>query len=143
MLRTAAFVVLAAGVAAVLYAQDSRSVWDGVYTTQQATHGKELYSKNCAGCHGETLTGGESAPPLAGGDFLSNWNGLSVSELFERIRTTMPLNNPRSLSREVNTDILAYMFSVNEFPAGKTAMPTETDALKHIQIDMVKPEKKK
>ena len=142
MLRIWAFVLMAAGLAAVLYAQESRSVWDGVYTTDQAAHGKELYNKNCAGCHGDSLTGGESAPPLAGGDFISNWNGLSVGELFERIRTTMPLNNPRSLSREVNTDILAYIFSVNEFPPGKTAMPTGTDALKHIQIDMVKPEKK-
>ncbi len=143
MLRAAAFVVVAAGLALVVYAQESRSVWDGVYTTEQATHGKELYNKNCGGCHGEALTGGESAPPLAGGEFLSNWNGLSAGELFERIRTTMPLNNPRSLSREVNSSILAYMLSMNEFPAGKTALPSETESLKHIQIDMEKPEKKK
>ncbi|HLJ44670.1 MAG TPA: cytochrome c [Bryobacteraceae bacterium] len=142
MLRTAFNFVLAVGLVSVLVAQESRSVWDGVYTSDQAKHGKELYTKQCAGCHGESLTGGESAPPLAGGEFLSNWNGLSVGELFERIRTTMPLNNPRSLSREMNADILAFMFSVNEFPAGKTAMPNDAETLKHIQIDMVKPEKK-
>src|SRR5271163_112967 len=90
-----------------LRAQSTRSTWDGVYTDAQAKEGATLYSTNCASCHGEMLTGGEEAPPLAGSDFLSNWNGLSASDLFERIRTTMPLSKPQSLSREVNGNIMA------------------------------------
>ena len=46
---------------------ESRSVWDGVYTEEQARRGAALYGQECASCHGATLTGGESAPPLVGG----------------------------------------------------------------------------
>src|SRR5205807_9097952 len=62
------------------------SVWDGVYTDEQARRGEPLYHLRCAQCHGDKLTGGESAPPLTGGQFLSNWNGLTLDVLFERIR---------------------------------------------------------
>jgi len=46
----------------------SRSVWDGVYTEEQAKRGEPIYKKECAACHGDMLTGGESAPPLTGGE---------------------------------------------------------------------------
>jgi mono/diheme cytochrome c family protein len=123
-------------------AQTSRSVWDGVYTDAQAKRGQPYYGEQCASCHGATLEGGESAPALAGGEFLSNWNGLTVGDLFERMRTSMPLNKPGKLSREMNADILAYMLSVNQFPAGKTELPHATEVLKEIRIDATKPEKK-
>jgi mono/diheme cytochrome c family protein len=54
------------------------SVWEGVYSDDQAKRGEALYRQKCASCHGDKLTGGESAPPLAGGQFLSNWNGLAL-----------------------------------------------------------------
>jgi mono/diheme cytochrome c family protein len=120
----------------------SRSVWDGVYTDDQVKKGQALYNENCSSCHGDTLMGGESAPALAGGEFLSNWNGLTLGDLFERIKTTMPQNKPGRLSREVNTNILAYMLSVSQFPAGKTELPQQTEVLKEIRIDASKPDHK-
>jgi mono/diheme cytochrome c family protein len=122
-------------------AQTSRSVWDGVYTDSQAKRGQTSYGEQCASCHGASLEGGESAPALAGGEFLSNWNGLTAGDLFERMRTSMPLNKPGKLSREVNADILAYMLNANQFPAGKTELPHATEVLKEIRIDASKPEK--
>jgi len=121
--------------------QPTRSVWDGVYTAAQVKAGQASYNENCSSCHGDTLMGGESAPALAGGEFLSNWNGLTLGDLFERIRTTMPQNRPGRLSREVNANILAYMLSVSQFPAGKTELPQQTEVLKEIRIDASKPEK--
>jgi len=102
-------------------AQDtSKSVWDGIYTQAQADRGKQLYSDACASCHGPELTGGEMAPPLVGGDFQSDWNGLSVGDLFERMRISMPQNAPGSLSAQQNADVLAFMLSQNKFPVGTT-----------------------
>ena len=121
--------------AVALFAQSTRSVWDGVYTSDQATRGSALYAGTCASCHGTALTGGESAPPLAGGDFLSNWNGLTVGDLFERIRVSMPANRPGSLKREEDADVLAYMLSMNQFPPGKTELDHQTEALKQIRIE--------
>ena len=102
--------------------EESKSVWDGVYTEEQAKRGEPIYRKECASCHGETLTGGESSPPLTGGAFLANWNGLTVGDLFERIRKTMPQSAPGRLTRQQDSDILAFMLSANKFPAGKTEL---------------------
>jgi mono/diheme cytochrome c family protein len=99
-----------------------RSVWDGVYTEEQAKRGEALYEKQCSACHGDKLAGRESAPPLTGGAFLSNWNGLTLGDLFERIRRTMPQTSPGKLTRQQNADILAYVLSFNKFPAGKTEL---------------------
>ncbi|HEY6346456.1 MAG TPA: cytochrome c [Bryobacteraceae bacterium] len=127
--------------AALLLGQSGRSVWDGVYTTEQATRGSALYSSRCASCHGTVLTGGESAPPLAGGEFLSNWYGLTAGDLFDRIRISMPADRPGSLKRDEVADILAFVLSMNQFPAGKTDLERETEALKQIRIEP-RPEQK-
>ncbi len=63
------------------------------------------------------------APPLAGPEFMSNWNGLTAGDLFDRIRTTMPANKPGSLSRETNADILAFMFAVQQIPLWQRGSP--------------------
>ena len=45
---------------------ETRSVWDGVYTEEQAKRGEELYRKECASCHGYTLVGGVGAALVVG-----------------------------------------------------------------------------
>jgi len=119
-------------IAAVALAQTTRSVWDGVYTEDQAKHGAAVYAKECASCHGAELGGGESAPALIGGAFLTNWNTLTVGDLFERIRQSMPQDDPGRLSRQQDADVLAFMLQANEFPAGKTELDKQTEVLKLI-----------
>jgi len=127
---------------ATCFAQTQRSVWDGVFSADQAKRGQARYNELCSVCHGQNLEGGESAPPLAGGDFLANWNTLSVGELFDRTRSTMPQSKPGSLSREANAEILAYLLSANQFPAGKEALPQSSEVLREIRIEAVKPDRK-
>lgn len=129
----------------VLRAQEpaeSRSVWDGVYTEEQAKRGDEVYKKECAACHGAELTGGESAPPLTGGAFQANWNGLTLGDLFDRIRKTMPQSKPGGLTRQQDSDVLAFMLSVNKFPAGKTELYRQSEMLKEIRFETKKPASK-
>jgi cytochrome c len=120
-----------------------RSVWDGVYTEEQAKRGETLYEKQCSTCHGDKLAGRESAPPLTGGAFMANWNGLTLGDLFERIRRTMPQDAPGKLSRQQNADVLAYMLSFNKFPVGKTELYRQAEMLKEIRFEAAKPEAKK
>ncbi len=112
-MRSCCLLILACSLAA----KTARTVWDGVYTQAQAERGKVLYTKECAACHGPDLSGGEEAPPLTGGAFLANWNGLTVGELFERIRLSMPEGKAGTLSRQTNADILAFILASNQFPA--------------------------
>jgi quinoprotein glucose dehydrogenase len=129
------------GLAAIGVSQRQRSVWDGVFTEDQAGRGKTRYKELCASCHGDMLEGGESPPPLAGGAFMANWNTLTVGDLFDRTRSTMPQSKPGSLSREANAEIMAYLLNANEFPAGKEALSQSSEVLKEIRIEAVKPER--
>jgi quinoprotein glucose dehydrogenase len=125
-----------------LRAQDTTSsVWDGVYTQAQADRGQALYNSTCASCHGNQLNGGETSPPLAGGEFMSNWNGLTVGQLFERIRTGMPPGAPGKVARAAKVDIVAYMLSYNKFPAGDKELPRQTEMMNTIKIEAEKPKK--
>ena len=121
---------------------DTRSVWDGVYTEEQAERGEPLYRANCASCHGDTLKGSGETPPLSGGSFMANWNGLTLGDLFERIRRTMPQDKPGRLSRQYKADILAYVLKVNKFPTGKTELEHQTEFLREIRFEAAKPDGK-
>ena len=124
-------------VAAAL-AQSSRSVWDGTFTADQAKRGESVSEKECVTCHGAALSGGEEAPALEGAGFLSNWNGLTVGDLFDRIRKTMPQDDPTRLTRQQDADVLAYILNLNRFPAGKTELSTQSEVLKQIKIEPAK-----
>ncbi len=119
-------------------AKPPRSVWDGIYTEEQAKRGETLYNKECASCHRED-TGGEEATALAGPAFLANWDGLTVGDLSERIRISMPPNRQGRLSRRQVADILGHMLKINRFPAGKSELAPETEVLKQIRIEANKP----
>lgn len=123
--------------------ETTRSVWDGVYTEEQAKRGEPLYTKECASCHGDSLIGGGGASPLTGGAFMSNWNGLTVGDLFERIRKTMPQNAPGKLNKQDTADILAYVLQFNKFPDGKAELQRQVEFLKEIRFEATKPEPKK
>ena len=126
---------------AVVNAQPAdRTVWDGVYTKEQAQRGQSLYKQDCAQCHGDAMEGIEMAPALAGGEFIDQWAGQTMGDLFERIRATMPRDKPGRLSREVDADITAYMLSYNQFPAGETELSHDTQALRRIRIVAMKPQ---
>ena len=128
------------GIGPALRAQETtRSVWDGVYTEAQAKRGEAVYRQNCAACHGVTLEGIETAGPLTGARFTANWNGVTVGDLLERVRVSMPNDRPGTLSRQQTADVLAYVFSVNQFPAGKTELARQTELLKQIKFDATKP----
>jgi quinoprotein glucose dehydrogenase len=109
-----------------------RTVWDGVYTEAQALRGEKASASQCARCHGETLTGAEASPALTGAVFNANWEGVPLGDLFERIRVSMPLDAPGTISRQQNVDVIAYMLKVGKFPAGDVELPTDAGALAQI-----------
>jgi mono/diheme cytochrome c family protein len=138
-LLTITVVAVSLGIAGAFQGASPRSVWTGVYTPDQAKRGEALYTQYCSACHGTSLEGGEMAPPLAGGPFNSNWNGLSMGDLFERTRVSMPQNSPGSLGRQQYVDILAFMLSVGKFPEGSAELPRETELLKQLSFESNKP----
>lgn len=117
----------------------SRSTWDGIYSGEQAARGAELYMGACAQCHGPQMGGIDAAPALTGGAFASNWNGVLLSDMVERIRVSMPQNSPGTLSRQQVADVLSYILRANGFPPGEKALPRQTAFLKQIAYEAYRP----
>jgi mono/diheme cytochrome c family protein len=115
---------------AVALAADT--IWSGVYTEAQAKRGDALYAEQCGSCHAPDLSGIDQAPALIGSDFTSEWNDLSLNDLFERVRISMPADKPGSLERQQVADAIAFILQKNGLPAGQTELATTAEALKPI-----------
>src|SRR5882757_10761081 len=122
-----------------LQAQPRQSVWDGVYSEEQASRGQTLFQQSCARCHGANLAGTFETPPLIG-RFIPYWAGTTLDTLFDYVSTAMPLDRPGSLSRDANADIVAFMLKANDFPAGTKALSAESRDQKSINFDAVRPQ---
>lgn len=120
-------------------AEPTHTVWDSVYTAAQATRGDSLYKATCVKCHGATLGGGDEGSPLVGSAFLGNWRDLTLDQLFDKIRTSMPPDNPKSIATRDVADLVAYLLAQNQFPAGVKVLTDSLDQLKDIKITTSRP----
>src|SRR5258705_4374347 len=116
--------------------QDARkTVWDGVYTSEQAERGAQVYKKSCGHCHRDDLTGGGSeagAPALKGPIFIYRWNDQPLAEMFLTIGTTMPQNAPDTLTPQTVADVIGFLLKSNNVPAGQIELAAEMEPLKQI-----------
>jgi mono/diheme cytochrome c family protein len=108
---------------------------DGVYSEAQASSGKNTYGEKCSSCHLESLEGGvNESPALKGDEFVSHWDGKLLRALYSRILSTMPVNDPGTLSEPETLALVAYILKCNGFPAGKAELPNAND-LNKIQFN--------
>lgn len=121
------------GTSWTVIAQTGTTAASGVYTDAQAARGQAIYDAQCRACHGATLGGG-LAPPLAGADFLRVWDRLPLADLVDKIQNTMPATSPGTLSRAQATDVVAYLFKANAFPAGRAELSSDAAALRQIAL---------
>jgi mono/diheme cytochrome c family protein len=105
----------------------------GVYTEAQARRGEAVYRATCAVCHGPALAG-DMGPPLAGKDFIAEWKDMNVGDLLDEVEMTMPANSPGSLMPTEYADVLAYVLSVNKYPAGTTELGSDSAPLKTVKM---------
>ena len=110
-----------------------KTIWDGVYTPQQAALGEQAYEQACTYCHLEDLSGGEEgAPELRGAAFFARWQDQPVSEIFKAISETMPRDSPASLSSETYAAILSFLLKKNLVPAADMLLPADERLLEQI-----------
>src|SRR5207253_3250727 len=122
---------LAAPASSRVRAQQPRTVADGVYTNVQAQRGQAIFQERCVPCHGATLGGG-LGPPLTGPDFVSDFGNQPLAQLVGKIKNTMPLNNPGTLTPQQAVDLAAFILQVGKFPAGQTELNADDSALQQI-----------
>ncbi len=78
-----------------------------------AAGGASTFAAKCAGCHGSTASGGAEAPPLTGERFWSQWQGKPLRKLYSRIISTMPQNDPGTLTEQQTLGIVAFLTKLN------------------------------
>ena len=122
--------VLLALSAQVTQAKNGDSIWDGVYTQDQASRGRASFETNCSYCHHEQND--PEGPALVGADFIDRWREDNLDSLFTFIKTKMPRSAPGSLSESTYVDIVAYLLEANELPKGLTEL--NADILRRILI---------
>lgn len=105
-----------------------RSARDGTYTEAQAVRGREIYAMSCASCH--------TAASHTGPVFAARWDGQPLWELFRYVSTSMPKNEPGSLTQREYARVVAYLLKMNDLPAGKEELLADSTALKRIRIDL-------
>ncbi len=128
------------GMSGLLHAQSAgRSIWNGVYTDAQAARGKAAYTDNCARCHGSALQGSDEIPALQSAQFMVDFDGSTVADLANRIRTTMPMDNPGHLDTATTADIVAFLLQSNQVPAGNTELPSDPPVQSLIKFSAVNP----
>jgi len=103
------------------------------FTAAQATEGRTAYNATCAACHGNTLTNGTFAPPLAGESFKGLWSGQTVRPLYDKAKT-MPPASPASLPDATYANIVAYILETNGARSGTTALPAGGPVLEGMSI---------
>jgi cytochrome c5 len=114
-----------------------RSVWDGVYTDEQARRGEIQYGRACESCHGADLSGNEvdEVPALVWDTFLASWSGRTVKDLLESTTRAMPREKPGSLSARAYLDVIAYILQANKFPSGSRDLDRDPKVLEQIVIE--------
>lgn len=116
----------ALAVAMASSAQDEEtSVQAGVYTQEQAERGETLFNETCMVCH--------QPEEFSTGGYMDGWSGMSLNDLVEFIRSTMPEDNPGRLKRQEYIDIVAFLLQQNGLPTGESEMARAD--LKNIQIE--------
>lgn len=101
----------------------TRSVWDGVYTEEQAVRGRSIFRAQCADCHKPD-------------EFKKGFR--TADEIFSS-RSDMPQSSPDSLSAQAYADLIAYIFEANGLPSGKEELKGDPETLKQIRIDAERP----
>jgi alcohol dehydrogenase (cytochrome c) len=132
MRACAAVVLLGAAGATIAWASHAvaqTGIAAGPFTDAQAQAGQAVYNSRCASCHD---AGGETAR-LFGASFSDGWKARTTHDLYVRIKTTMPFNDPGSLSDTAAASVVAYILKNNGAVAGAADFtPTTTVTINSI-----------
>jgi mono/diheme cytochrome c family protein len=116
----------------------AQTVWDGVYTANQAARGQTAYLLHCVTCHKADLLGIEGA--LKGEPFIERRREDNLETLFLDMRATMPRGNPGGLPDQTYTDIISYLLQSNDMPPGAAELkPGVLEKVRLVGKDGPKP----
>ncbi len=103
------------------------SVVDGVFTSSQASRGRQQFQQKCMTCH--------SVEQHTGQKFGTRWQRTTLGDLFDLVSNTMPQGYPGSLEPAEYASILAFFLSESGYKEGEKELPSDLESLKKIRIE--------
>lgn len=91
------------------------------FTAEQADRGERVFTSVCSVCHGRN----EFRGPI----FALTWRVEPVGNLFQHISTTMPQDQPGSLSPDEYAAVVAYLLRLNGRTPGDHELPADAELL--------------
>src|SRR6266850_5443180 len=111
----------------------NNTLWDGLYSDDQASRGNAVFNVTCANCHTLDSQGNR---PLSGKKFWDSYTQKTVGDLFTFMQKNMPNGNGGSLSEKTYADLVALVLKSNGIPAGTTELvPSEVAAIAIVPKD--------
>lgn len=98
----------------------------GLYTSDQASRGADIFEDVCSECH--------TTSEFRGRVFQADWGRRSVYSFYRTVRSTMPDDNPGGLSEQVYLDVIAYILGMNGHPTGPGEL-TADSPMREVRID--------
>ena len=93
----------------------------------QIAAGREVYTAECAQCHGANGEGG-SGPLLIGGNKrIATYQ--TTERLYDYVSSTMPFDEPGSLTADQYWNVIAYLLDANELLPPDTVLGPETEPI--------------
>ncbi|MBX3132295.1 MAG: cytochrome c [Gemmatimonadaceae bacterium] len=93
-----------------------------IQTDSQVARGREWYVSQCQSCH--------PSEDMSSADFKTRWSGQRAYDLFDIISSTMPEEEPGTLTRRTYVDIVAYLMRLNGMPATPAPLADDDASLK-------------
>jgi cytochrome c553 len=135
MLMAVALLFLLANSVTQAQQTGAKSTASGVFTAAQAKSGEAAFQAKCATCHGADLHSTEpEAPDLTEAAFRFGWQGKTIANRYETIRSSMPYGNAGSLDDQTYIDIVAYILAFNGIPSGSQKLEPDVAALEKIVV---------
>lgn len=103
---------------------ESLTTQDGVYTEAQAKRGEKVYEEHCKACH---------IPEFYQAKF-QVWNNQPLSALYDTVSFSMPESNPGGLALQDYTDVMAYIFSLLDYPTGEQELSHSDGSMNSITV---------
>jgi S-disulfanyl-L-cysteine oxidoreductase SoxD len=102
------------------------TIWDGVFTSEQASRGERTAWTVCFACHSEA----EWRSPL----LLDAGAGERLGDLYSTISQSMPLDAPGALSASEYADVVAYILVLQGAPPGSRELPVDLREMDRIRV---------
>ena len=127
MTKNFVFLVSIVFTVATAAAGQNKTIWDGVYTQEQAARGSTTFASTCSRCHSAEPNGGEEGRNLAGKAFWDSFRESTLDHLLDYVSKNMPNGTGAgSLSANTYADLVAYILSRNDLPAGNTELTKDS-----------------